>query len=68
VSDKDLVGDLHPFANKAVGRDFATFANDGISLNFDKCPDFGLVADAASVKIYQIFMIQNDIRSENDVR
>ena len=68
VSDKDLVGDLHPFANKAVGRYFAAFANDGIFLNFDKRPDFRLVADAAPVKIYQIFVIQDDIRSENDIR
>ena len=68
MPDEDLVGDLDTLADKAVGRDFATLTNDRIPLNFDKRPDSGSVTDPASIEIHQIFIIQDDIRSEIDVR
>src|SRR5260370_4767101 len=51
VSDKHVVLDFHPFANERMTGNLAAAAYTCVFLNFDKRPNFGVIANLASVKI-----------------
>src|SRR5258707_7044337 len=51
VSDKHVVLDFHTFTNECMAGNLAAAADACVFLDFDKRPNFGVIANLASVKI-----------------
>ena len=66
MPDKDFSFDDHAFANESVARNLAAFANPGSFLNLDEGANFRLIADLATVKIYE--SLNSDVSAELNIR
>src|SRR5205085_10755757 len=53
VSNKDFVFNRDPFTNERMARYFAPAANFGILLNLNKCPNFCIVTNLATVEVVE---------------
>ena len=66
MADEDVVLDRHAFADERMTRDFAAPADRRVLLNFDECPDLGLVANGTAIQVDEL--AKGDARTETDVR
>src|SRR5262245_31125804 len=67
MTHEHLIFDLDPLANEAVGRDLTGLADMRVLLDFHERSNLGTCSNAATVKIHQVLVEDDDIFLEDHV-